>query len=516
MTTGWGRRFICGVVFLMFAWAGSSWSAEYREFRNQAGKAIRARIVQYDTEGGRVQLELKNRKKAWIEISTLSTGDREFIEQWHQEKTTEKTISEEEVLAIAEQYLKMIGSGKKSPGFKSWKKLFGDLYGDDENRFDEGYYLRSTLNRGSGKEILEVDGLNVKLRIGRETGWLQLLPDGKIKYDPCSFIHPLVEISQYVEVLANPAESPVYDKKPYVARKRLGTACFDFDSTSELDRMALAKKICDWLVATGGEWDSSEPKLKLPADQFEEIVGRVKQIAYPEIQPQRHSEAYEKHLAKWKNKPGGSGTTVSSKEAHDIAELYILAINGNYALWYNLFSPCHQGDPRLSETAYNDMRKKRDIQTRTRPVAVGATHGNHVEILVDRTWCDRDGETHTEKKERGGLILLLPDGRIKYDSLTFPHPYSEAARILSHMAGNLRWRHDEYYYYQLNAARRLNELGIPLFGFDPDASESKQKRSIAKIADWLQGLDTEWDASEPKVALPLDQFHAQKKGLGSY
>ena len=93
MKVGSGKRFVCFVLFMVFVESGGSWPAEYREFRNLEGKAIRACIVQYDAEGVRVQLELKNRKKAWIEISTLSAGDQEFIEQWHQEKTTGKTIS---------------------------------------------------------------------------------------------------------------------------------------------------------------------------------------------------------------------------------------------------------------------------------------------------------------------------------------------------------------------------------------------------------------------------------------
>ena len=94
MKAGSGKRFVCFVLFVVFVGSGASWSAEYREFRNLAGKAIHACIVQYDAEGGRVQLELKNRKKAWIEISTLSAGDQEYIKQWQQEKTTGKTISE--------------------------------------------------------------------------------------------------------------------------------------------------------------------------------------------------------------------------------------------------------------------------------------------------------------------------------------------------------------------------------------------------------------------------------------
>ena len=46
-------------------------AAEYWEFTNQDDKTIVARILEYDANAGKVQLELKNRKKAWVDLSTL-------------------------------------------------------------------------------------------------------------------------------------------------------------------------------------------------------------------------------------------------------------------------------------------------------------------------------------------------------------------------------------------------------------------------------------------------------------
>lgn len=54
----------------------------YREFKNQTGKTIQAHIIRYDSKVERVQLELKNRKKAWIQLSDLSEADQAYIQQY--------------------------------------------------------------------------------------------------------------------------------------------------------------------------------------------------------------------------------------------------------------------------------------------------------------------------------------------------------------------------------------------------------------------------------------------------
>ena len=71
-----------------------TWSAEYQKFTNQEGKTIVARIVQYDAEGGRVQLQLKSRKKAWIELSSLSEEDQTYIRQTQEEIIKKKAEAE--------------------------------------------------------------------------------------------------------------------------------------------------------------------------------------------------------------------------------------------------------------------------------------------------------------------------------------------------------------------------------------------------------------------------------------
>lgn len=58
---------------------------EYRNFTNLSGQSVYARITQYDDEGARVQLELKNLKKAWVQLADLSQADQVYIQQFHQE-----------------------------------------------------------------------------------------------------------------------------------------------------------------------------------------------------------------------------------------------------------------------------------------------------------------------------------------------------------------------------------------------------------------------------------------------
>ena len=116
-------------------------------------------------------------------------------------------------------------------------------------------------------------------------------------------------------------------------------------------------------------------------------------------------------------------------------------------------------------------------------------------------------------KDRGGIspkgyLLILPDGKIKYDAIHVWHPILWAklyASYLNHMQPFPSGKRHELY------SSGLISTGIPLFDFDPNASQSDQRKSLNKIETWMEDNCNEWDSSEPKLFFPkkltTDWFH---------
>ena len=516
------------IVVAVFLWAGVVFSSPYHSFKNTQGKIIRAQIIQYDAQNERVRLRLKNGKKAWVDLSVLSESDQEFIKHWKKGKSPRGSfLPEERVRAIAQKYIESLGTGVESQ--KIWKQLFKRRYAKDPlyKDYSEGHPF---VGHPEKIKILQVEGLNVKIQFEDQTGWLQLLPDGTIKYDPLFFPHPLVGLTRYMETLMEPTRCTRLRGylTPFLRRKQLGASCFDFDSSPDINRETLMKQFYDWFVATGGDWDSSEPKLRLPEEWFEELSEELKKYAYPEsmIQP---SPAYEEYLAKWKKENEKQSERVSKEEKRDIAALYIQAMNNlDIDLLYPLFCPSQR-----KEVVWKILRVR---QENNRPeaifspecgvfveiwapnqarmsvkklVAPGEITGNEVKILVDgRCYPRLGGDTYEKKNVFGGWILLTPEGDIKYDSFAFFPTKLKVYQVLEIMKSiSHEDRLDELFYYQVNLARALKEWNIPLCGFDASATRSKQEKAIGKIGEWLENQGSEWDSSEPKVTIPLDSSY---------
>lgn len=204
-------------------------SAEYRSFTNLEGTVIVARVVDYDEQGGRVQLELKNRKKAWIKLSTLSEADQDYIHQVKLQATEtagsavseavskKEPLSKKELTALGEQYVSLVDKARSQPEMKAlflnpermeywggslnnaivriWIKgaypddgliylqTEAEMIPDSNPRSISGYTTR-TLGKRDGRGIdmypLSYDHI-----------WLMVTPDGKIKYDTLQCRHPL-------------------------------------------------------------------------------------------------------------------------------------------------------------------------------------------------------------------------------------------------------------------------------------------------------------------------------------
>ena len=279
MKMGSDRRTKWSILFVVLSLAANSQSAEkYRNFKNQSGKAIHARIVQYDAEAGKVELELKTRKKAWVEISTLSDEDQAFINQWQQDKTAEaKKLSEEEVRAIAEQYIK----AWEERDYQLWAKLVGPM----QERVHGESLWKQQYEEGALLEIEDIDRLNVQLNVKTKggawrEGWLQMLPDGRIKYTPLLFQHPLFISFRFglILYLDVDEESNTGTKRSaidYFRNNDIPLFGYKLDESVHR-RKRSAKKILDWMIEEGATWDATDPKVPLPEEQFKALIEECK------------------------------------------------------------------------------------------------------------------------------------------------------------------------------------------------------------------------------------------------
>jgi len=62
-----------------FVWAADG---DYRIFKNSDGQEIKARILEYNASASKVHLELKNGKKGWMPLSSISSEDQAYVSAW--------------------------------------------------------------------------------------------------------------------------------------------------------------------------------------------------------------------------------------------------------------------------------------------------------------------------------------------------------------------------------------------------------------------------------------------------
>jgi len=187
-------------------------------------------------------------------------------------------LSEDQIEEIAEQYIEAC----LSQNYAAWKSLFLNI-GD----VSEADFTKWKIRIVKRIRIKEVDGYNVRLQIqyksgSRVDGWLQLLPDGKIKYGALVYEHPIP--------VAFEALHPLYmvyrDEYPnidiYGPSERLiksGVPLFGYSQDGRIPphkKLKQLESIKEWLLENGEEWDQSEPKLVCPEDQFKALLRKYK------------------------------------------------------------------------------------------------------------------------------------------------------------------------------------------------------------------------------------------------
>ncbi len=285
------------LLIFIFGFSIVAHAVEYRSFTDKEGREIKAKIIKVNKGAKKVTLERENKKKATVAINIFSEADQKYIEAWspfnkdEEKKTGESesnqaTLSKAYMREIAENYLLIIGNPKKEVA-EEHRDYFMPIVKSERGRtliIKNG--KEGTLSR-TGK-IKAIQGNNVLITITDnlfDLGYLQLTDDGKFKYDGIFCPHPIHEaFLEYegLESLAEIAVSPKFDRlkheKPRFTRLcKLGIPTFDYSLDLNPNRKARElKKIKEWLLDHGKDWDNSDPKTPLPEDVFDILYDRYR------------------------------------------------------------------------------------------------------------------------------------------------------------------------------------------------------------------------------------------------
>lgn len=184
-------------------------------------------------------------------------------------------LSKDQVKKIANQYIEAC----LNKDYDAWKGLFLDVSDVSEADFTTPHIAKIKNIR-----IKEVDEYNVRLQIqytyGRkEDGWLQLLPDGKIKYGAIVYQHPIPVAFVMQSYTAAYTQDDSLSDYPDLMKDLLKTGIPAFGLNNRMKPYKQLKsldQIKKWLVENGGNWDRSEPKLACPEDQFKALLKKYK------------------------------------------------------------------------------------------------------------------------------------------------------------------------------------------------------------------------------------------------
>ena len=69
-------------IIVSYIWSTSFGGEEYRDFTDQQGRTIKAKLVSFDSKSGKVTIERDNQREATVPQSIFSNEDQNYINRW--------------------------------------------------------------------------------------------------------------------------------------------------------------------------------------------------------------------------------------------------------------------------------------------------------------------------------------------------------------------------------------------------------------------------------------------------
>lgn len=285
-------------MILFICWSGmvfSVWAVTYRDFTDTQGRTIRGRVLKFNFRTKMVTFERENKRLAKVPLSIFSESDQAYIQnigisnKKPSEPKKELTLateflSKKAIEAIAEQYVEAL----KKKDLDALDRLF---YKSAWDRTE--YRWKSSNSSGSLEDVDmgKVVGNNIHVIAAGAgstdlgmAGWLQLTPDGKIKYCPLIAPHPVEKAYLQVARLfhsLDQADSTTQRTVGLWMGKLNETGIPMFGLRSDMTRREkkeALEEIRDWLIENGATYDNTEPKLFLPSKQMKLIERALKSL----------------------------------------------------------------------------------------------------------------------------------------------------------------------------------------------------------------------------------------------
>ena len=283
------------LLFCLFMLDLSS-HAEFRVWRNTEGKSVTAEFK--GMKDDKAVLLREDGKEFLLSPDTLCEEDQSYIQeklsapdQVAKEETeqTEETphISKSEAKVIAEKYAEAV----KNNDVVALQKLIWKS-DDPERVWNTGKVsalpCRSEIKNIRIKSVKEKNyGYEVELQVVtkengntyEQKGFVQMLKDGKIKYDTMGLLHPYEHVSFLMQLAFIREKSPGNLDMNNQEILELDIPLFGYEeASSDSDEKRALKKIRNWLKDEGQEWDETEPRVPCQKEVFEYWVEALRSV----------------------------------------------------------------------------------------------------------------------------------------------------------------------------------------------------------------------------------------------
>jgi len=151
---------------------------------------------------------------------------------------------------------------------------------------------------------------------------------------------------------------------------------------------------------------------------------------------------------------------------------------------------------------------------RIKNVDLGKVYDNgfELEISIALFPLESDADYSGGQTERTGLVLLTPDGVVKYDSFLNPHPLETICPYIN----GISW--DYLHKRPCSVHEFISTMktgGVQTFGLTSNSNREEFGKEALKIIEWLINNGGTHDATEPKVYVPSKVFDKMEDTLKS-
>jgi len=287
-----------GVVLFFLFLSALMVSAEYRTWTDKKGNEIEAEYK--GMKNGKVVLVGRDGKEYDVNPAFLSDADREFIQEQNSSDSetgneslndaAESTDAAKESVAIsaseANEVAKKYAEALYSRDFDAWKSLMLDTggwnSGSFKHRLDDELNVKQTRVKGVHPEDY---GYSVRIEMvvslkdwgsgivseNEWSYWVQMRPDGKIKYDDLFMEHPIKIAMDWCYQHMLSEKKIDYWGPRRSDREFEETKVSRFGYSDHVDHFAKLKALKDmegWLLDEGRDYDVTEPKMSCPEAVF--------------------------------------------------------------------------------------------------------------------------------------------------------------------------------------------------------------------------------------------------------